>query len=59
MGFPLTQKNNIYAEIGGAGYLGTINFERVFLQELIQELVMVPQKKESNDSFQDNLNFIL
>ena len=35
MGFSLTQKNNIYAEIGGAGYLGTINFERVFFGRIV------------------------
>ena len=47
MGFFLTQKNNIYAEIGGAGYLGTINFERVFLEELLQYLVIVPKKTKN------------
>ena len=47
MGFSLTQKSNIYAEIGGAGYLGTINFERVFLEELLQYLVIVPKKTKN------------
>ena len=48
------QKNNIYAELGGAGYTKTFNYERMLTSNIIARLGYGFEKEEGTNNYSDN-----
>ena len=54
IGFVFCQKNNIYAELGGAGYTKTLNYERMLTNNIIARLGYGFEKEEGASNVSDN-----
>ncbi len=54
MGFVFCQKNNIYAELGGAGYTKTLNYERMLTNSIIARLGYGFEKENGTSNVSDN-----
>ena len=48
------QKNNVYAELGGAGYTKTFNYERMLTSNIIARLGYGFEKEEGTNNYSDN-----
>ena len=59
VGFGYSQKNNIYAELGGAGYLMTFNYERMLSDNIIARVGYGSdeQRAEDGTSKDGNISF--
>ena len=53
------QKNNIYAELGGAGYLMTVNYERMITKNILTRVGLGSQnnKDEKNTEASNDISF--
>lgn len=54
IGICFSQKNNIYAELGGAGYLRTFNYERMLTDNIIARFGFGFEKNQNESGYSDN-----
>lgn len=54
IGLIFCQKNNIYAELGGAGYTKTLNYERMLTNSIIARLGYGFEKENGTSNVSDN-----
>ena len=57
--FLLGQKNSLYAELGGAGYLMTVNYERMITKNILTRIGLGSQNNEAekNTEIRNNISF--
>ena len=57
LGLLPAQKNNFYAELGGAGYLTTLNYERMITKNILTRVGFGTQKGEVDRQIKNDIIF--
>lgn len=57
LGLLPAQKNNFYAELGGAGYLTTLNYERMITKNILTRVGFGAQKGEVDRQIKNDIIF--